>query len=207
MSDAEFNIKELAEAIVAALPTDAVCSSLTARRIMSVLQKQFDNGVVPQNLNRYVSKKKKEAWKSHIEKIEFEVNFWKRIVVEVFPESMSELYARLDSALIESGLKKGIMKERLITCFYCERIMDAANFGGEIGIYATRDHVIPRSKGGPTTHVNLVNACNACNFLKANLSIPGFIVLLNKLINQSKAPKDIPLELLPIIAKNAYRLL
>lgn len=36
----------------------------------------------------------------------------------------------------------------------------------ESGVPLTRDHVIPRSAGGPTAVWNIVNACEPCNRLK-----------------------------------------
>ncbi len=49
------------------------------------------------------------------------------------------------------------------TCFYC----------GEYG--DTIDHLLPRSKGGHTTPVNCVIACNLCNQSKASLSVDEFL--------------------------------
>lgn len=46
------------------------------------------------------------------------------------------------------------------TCAYCGEIFDVKNL--------TIDHVIPRSKGGKTTFVNVVASCRSCNFHKAD---------------------------------------
>lgn len=40
----------------------------------------------------------------------------------------------------------------------------------------TRDHVIPQSQGGPTTHDNLVPACSHCNHTKANKPLWKFLL-------------------------------
>ncbi|CAG7646279.1 HNH endonuclease [Paenibacillus allorhizosphaerae] len=49
-------------------------------------------------------------------------------------------------------------------CYYC----------GEYG--DTIDHLLPRAKGGHTTPVNCVCACNECNQSKADRSLEEFIV-------------------------------
>lgn len=49
-------------------------------------------------------------------------------------------------------------------CFYCERHMPFSRI--------TRDHIIPKSKGGTLKHA--VFACHRCNQMKANLSLQQF---------------------------------
>ncbi|THF84284.1 HNH endonuclease [Cohnella fermenti] len=50
------------------------------------------------------------------------------------------------------------------TCHFC----------GEYG--DTIDHLLPRAKGGHTTPLNCVCACNACNQSKADRDLDEFIV-------------------------------
>ncbi|WP_115994082.1 HNH endonuclease [Cohnella lupini] len=54
------------------------------------------------------------------------------------------------------------------TCVYC----------GEVGGNLTLDHVVPRSKGGKSTPLNVVAACLRCNQSKDALDLDDFICLL-----------------------------
>ncbi len=56
------------------------------------------------------------------------------------------------------------------TCAYCGEVFEATQL--------TRDHVIPRSKGGPNTWMNCVSACRACNAEKADRSVYDFRPLI-----------------------------
>lgn len=49
------------------------------------------------------------------------------------------------------------------TCTYCKRMLLSVTHRSQLG--ATRDHVIPKSKGGKST----VWACNHCNQLKKDM--------------------------------------
>lgn len=52
------------------------------------------------------------------------------------------------------------------TCQYC---------GAKVGMRSgTRDHVMPRSKGGPDVIENVVAACRRCNSAKDNMSLRDF---------------------------------
>ncbi len=76
--------------------------------------------------------------------------------------------------------KKNILLRDDYTCQYCglkgERMM-------------TVDHVLPRSKGGPSTWENLVCACMRCNNRKNNRTPEHANMLLKR---KPKAPKYIP---------------
>lgn len=50
------------------------------------------------------------------------------------------------------------------TCAYCER--HVAEFSSRE--YLTRDHILPRSRGGLDTWQNTVAACSTCNYRKRN---------------------------------------
>lgn len=56
-------------------------------------------------------------------------------------------------------------------CFYCRCAMD---LGGSGPSRATRDHFIPRSRGGKQAG-NLVGACYTCNHTKSAMSADEFI--------------------------------
>jgi hypothetical protein len=51
-------------------------------------------------------------------------------------------------------------------CRYCGRQVNWKDRRGELG--GTYDHVIPMSKGGPSTYGNVVVACRSCNSKKCN---------------------------------------
>jgi 5-methylcytosine-specific restriction endonuclease McrA len=53
-------------------------------------------------------------------------------------------------------------------CFYCGEPLNKFT--------RTRDHVVPKSKGGRKT----VSCCKRCNILKADLSVEEFRLLLYK---------------------------
>ncbi|HTW86111.1 MAG TPA: HNH endonuclease [Candidatus Sulfotelmatobacter sp.] len=76
--------------------------------------------------------------------------------------------------------KKNVLLRDDYTCQYCgikgERMM-------------TVDHVVPRSKGGPSTWENLVCACMRCNNRKNNRTPEHANMLLKR---KPKAPKYIP---------------
>lgn len=54
-------------------------------------------------------------------------------------------------------------------CFYCEAVMTRAS--------VTKDHLIPRCRGGANDKSNLVAACVACNQAKSDLDAMLFITL------------------------------
>jgi 5-methylcytosine-specific restriction endonuclease McrA len=59
--------------------------------------------------------------------------------------------------------RKNILSRDHCMCQYCDKKLPA----GEL----TLDHVIPQSKGGPSTWDNLVAACSGCNRKKANKTL------------------------------------
>lgn len=57
--------------------------------------------------------------------------------------------------------KKNILRRDNFTCQYC----------GLSSQYLTVDHILPKSRGGKTTWVNVVVACKPCNLRKANRTV------------------------------------
>jgi 5-methylcytosine-specific restriction endonuclease McrA len=57
--------------------------------------------------------------------------------------------------------KKNILRRDGYTCQYC----------GRRGERLTVDHIIPRSRGGETTWINVVAACLKCNLKKGNRTV------------------------------------
>jgi 5-methylcytosine-specific restriction endonuclease McrA len=51
------------------------------------------------------------------------------------------------------------------------RCRDCGRTENEPGVELHLDHVIPVSRGGPTTEDNLITACNRCNLGKSNREI------------------------------------
>ncbi|BDD01689.1 HNH endonuclease [Persicobacter psychrovividus] len=85
--------------------------------------------------------------------------------------------------------KPNIFKRDNHQCVYCDETKDL-----------TLDHLIPRSKGGPSTWKNLVTACKRCNAKKGDRSIeqanmtlrhqpfrPSFLLMLKNTIKTNKS--------------------
>jgi 5-methylcytosine-specific restriction endonuclease McrA len=64
-------------------------------------------------------------------------------------------------AEVAVGLRFDVFKRDGFRCRYCGQSADD-------GVILHADHVIPQSKGGPTTLDNLVTACFACNLGKSD---------------------------------------
>lgn len=67
-------------------------------------------------------------------------------------------------------------------CFYCERKFDNK-------IKKTKEHIIPKSKGGNNNLNNLVYACIECNELRGNMEFYEFKDYLQNIINKNKSIK------------------
>lgn len=59
-------------------------------------------------------------------------------------------------------------------CHYCQCILNFDGPSSKNKSYATKDHIIPKSKGGTHDPENIVIACQKCNHLKANKSYEEF---------------------------------
>ena len=59
---------------------------------------------------------------------------------------------------------------RIRYCFYCGKKLSRR--------IATKDHVIPKSKGGGDSYQNIVNCCRDCNESKGNLLPNEFRVVM-----------------------------
>ncbi|OMG46997.1 HNH endonuclease [Paenibacillus macerans] len=76
--------------------------------------------------------------------------------VVVNPHTIRRLYTN-------KAFRNYILTRDNYTCFFC----------GEYG--DTIDHLLPKAKGGHTTPVNCVCACNLCNQSKADQDLEDFI--------------------------------
>lgn len=208
MSENIFDIYDLSNTI-----TDLVLQNQGTDRetllvkITACLQRTIDTRLVPANFQQYQSKKKRENWIKTIQMAEFESMFWRQVVKELSGDNMQPYYNRISTLLQLKGFRKPPPPGSQITCFYCEREMDAAKFGGELGIHNTKDHVIPKSKFGKSDYKNLVSACNECNLLKSDLVIRQFIKKVQHMQEFNIAHEGIPIDRYPIIIKNAQLLL
>jgi len=68
--------------------------------------------------------------------------------------------------------KEFIEKNEDTKCPYCDSNLSHEN--------ATADHIIPISKGGNNTQVNLVVCCKDCNNERGNLDFNNYLSLKNK---------------------------
>lgn len=57
------------------------------------------------------------------------------------------------------------------TCPYCNRIMGHQRWHGR---RPTRDHIMPKSRGGPNSPANIIMVCNVCNCDKSDMTIGEF---------------------------------
>ncbi|WP_226002428.1 HNH endonuclease [Paenibacillus sp. BJ-4] len=79
-----------------------------------------------------------------------------RMAVIVNPYTVRRLYSNKE-------FRQYVLKRDRYTCFFC------GGYGNTI------DHLLPRAKGGHTTPVNCVCACNECNQVKAARDVEEFI--------------------------------
>lgn len=64
-------------------------------------------------------------------------------------------------------------------CFYCRvELTLPREPNSRKKTRVTRDHLIPRSKGGPQGRSNVVAACYACNNLRGNMPWLDYLVLI-----------------------------
>ena len=70
-------------------------------------------------------------------------------------------------ARISSFIRRRVIERDGLYCVYCDDNLSNA----EIHL----DHVIPESKGGPTTYENLQVTCRKCNLAKGVLSEEEFV--------------------------------
>ena len=79
-------------------------------------------------------------------------------------------------AQLGSNNKNLFIRDRY-TCQYCGRHKKKLL---ELGIKLTRDHVLPRDRGGKDVWENVVTACESCNNKKANNTLAQLGITLPK---------------------------
>lgn len=67
-------------------------------------------------------------------------------------------------------------------CTYCGKLFIRENAQRR----RTKDHIVPRSMGGPTEPWNIVYACYQCNRLKKSMPLDQFIRMYEKGLNGYK---------------------
>jgi 5-methylcytosine-specific restriction endonuclease McrA len=67
-------------------------------------------------------------------------------------------------------------------CCYCERKFDEK-------LLKTKEHVIPKSKGGDNSKYNLVWACVECNCFRGNKDFVEFKELITNILNNNRSIK------------------
>lgn len=97
-----------------------------------------------------------------IEVLEHYPDFKIRSATQEFPTpAVARLLARVRWNRWDVKFSRpNIYKRDAYTCQYCRRQMSAHRL--------TFDHVVPRSRGGPTTWQNITTACKTCNQKKGN---------------------------------------
>lgn len=72
-----------------------------------------------------------------------------------------------------------------------------------VPLKGTRDHIIPRSKGGIDNPVNIVQACHKCNSIKGSRTLSEFALYVSAVLNMGRATfNGYTLETLETILKN-----
>ena len=65
------------------------------------------------------------------------------------------------------------------SCYYCNLRVIVKSMRNEHTMLATRDHVVPKSRGGTDAIANIVMACANCNGVKGSMTGTEFIYFLN----------------------------
>jgi len=60
-------------------------------------------------------------------------------------------------------VRRAVFERDGFSCCYCGKSLTKSQ--------VTIDHVIPKSKGGPTSYTNCVTSCKVCNLYKANKTL------------------------------------
>lgn len=92
-------------------------------------------------------------------------------------------------------------------CYYCEREFNIAHYGSNRALAKTKDHIIPRSRGGINKSPNLVPCCSECNGFKGAMMPEWHLNKTILYINKAKRYKTLSVENLKMVQKNIQLLI
>lgn len=75
------------------------------------------------------------------------------------------------------------MENTVEKCYYCQYEFGIYSELRELNLIRTKDHIIPKSKGGNNSELNIIIACSQCNTLKGTRLPTEFAKFLLKRIN------------------------
>lgn len=78
------------------------------------------------------------------------------------PDVIRLVHYRRVPRISRSFSRRGLLLRDQYTCMYCGSQLPVGDL--------TMDHVLPQSRGGPTTWENVVTSCRPCNLRKADLT-------------------------------------
>ncbi len=105
----------------------------------------------------------------------------------------------------EISKKDNAFSENHNECYYCKRDFSIDNYEKNKRLFKTKDHIIPISRGGFNSKINIVYACQECNNLKSDWLLPEFIEILETRIEKKRFKKT-PRTRLEVMIKNAMLL-
>jgi 5-methylcytosine-specific restriction endonuclease McrA len=104
-----------------------------------------------------------------------EFKFYKNIVVVGLKYSGKKIKRR-----VKGFARQYIQKNNEAKCIYCEKELSEQN--------STTDHIIPISKRGNNSQVNLVVTCKDCNNERGNLEFKKYLKIKNPKLGSQKHP-------------------
>lgn len=95
------------------------------------------------------------------------------------------------SAKVNLDKRMKVWKRDRFRCAYCGAAVDVPHDAVPQHLWATVDHVVPRSRGGRNNISNLRTACRDCNSAKGSSPLAEFLAVANELrrINPGTALK------------------
>lgn len=92
-------------------------------------------------------------------------------------------------------------------CYYCEREFNVAHYGSNKALAKTKDHIIPRSRGGINKSPNLVPCCSECNGFKGSMMPEWHLHKTIIYINKNKHYKTLSVDRLQVVQNNIQKLI
>lgn len=92
-------------------------------------------------------------------------------------------------------------------CSFCGRNFSTSRYSTGHYLAKTRDHIIPRSKGGINYKINLIDVCQTCNSFKSDMMPDEFFDKVRVHIKKRVGWRNISITLFEIILENSSRLI